>query len=136
MTWRAISTGAYQREGEEVGGAGAHVDGAYGDQVEEPQPRARLRERVVQRRGAGSVRTRVSQVTGVLMQSVYLLTRVDVHLHLALVRPISVYRLVEMPIQSCGQSVSAPRGKAGARLNAHTELRTKRQRRAGKRAPG
>ena len=28
------------------------------------------------------------------------------------------------------QSVSAPRGKAGARLNAHTELRTKRQRSA------
>ena len=42
--------------------------------------------------------------------------------------PISVYR--EMPIQSCGQSVSAPRGKAGARLNAHTELRAKRQRSA------
>ena len=32
-----------------------------------------------------------------------------------------------MPIQSCGQSVSAPRGKVGARLNAHTELRAKRQ---------
>ena len=47
-------------------------------------------------------------------------------------RPISVYRLGEMPIQSCGQSVSAPRGKAGARLNAHTELRTKRQRSAPK----
>ena len=31
-------------------------------------------------------------------------------------RPISVYRLGEMPIQSCGQNVSAPRGKAGARL--------------------
>jgi WD40 repeat protein len=30
-----------------------------------------------------------------------------------------------MPMQSCGQSVSAPRGKAGARLNALTELRTK-----------
>ena len=44
--------------------------------------------------------------------------------------PISVYRLGEMPIQSCGQSVSAPRGKAGARLNAHTELRAKRQRSA------
>jgi hypothetical protein len=43
-------------------------------------------------------------------------------------RPILVYRLGEMPIQICGQSVSAPRGKAGARLNAHTELRTKRQR--------
>ena len=43
-------------------------------------------------------------------------------------RPISVYRLGEMPIQSCGQRVSAPRGKAGARLNAHTELRAKRQR--------
>ena len=35
-----------------------------------------------------------------------------------------------MPIQSCGQSVSAPRGKAGDRLNAHTELRAKRQRSA------
>ena len=35
-----------------------------------------------------------------------------------------------MPIQSCGQSVSAPRGKADARLNAHTELRAKRQRSA------
>jgi len=45
-------------------------------------------------------------------------------------RPISVYRPGEMPIQSCGQRVSAPRGKAGARLNAHTELRTKRQRSA------
>jgi len=42
--------------------------------------------------------------------------------------PIAVYRLGEMPIQSCGQSVSAARGKAGARLNAHTELRAKRQR--------
>ena len=41
-------------------------------------------------------------------------------------RPISVYRLGGMPIQSCVQSVSAPRGKAGARLNAHTELRAKR----------
>jgi len=47
---------------------------------------------------------------------------------LVLNRPISVYRLDEMPIQSCGQSVSAPRGKAGVRLNAHTELRAKRQR--------
>ena len=45
-------------------------------------------------------------------------------------RPISVCRPGEMPIQSCGQSVSAPRGKAGARLNAHTELRTRRQRSA------
>jgi len=36
--------------------------------------------------------------------------------------------LGEMPIQSCGQSFSAPRGKAGARLNAHTELPTMRQR--------
>jgi len=44
--------------------------------------------------------------------------------------PISVYRLGEMPIQSCEQSVSAPRGKAGARLSAHTELRAKRQRSA------
>ena len=33
-----------------------------------------------------------------------------------------------MPIQSCEQSVSASRRKIGARLNAHTELRTKRQR--------
>ena len=45
-------------------------------------------------------------------------------------KPISVYRLGEMPIQSCGQSVSAPRGKAGVRLNAHTELRAMRQRSA------
>ena len=45
-------------------------------------------------------------------------------------RPISVYLLGERPIQSCGQGVSAPRGKAGARLNAHTELRTKGQRSA------
>jgi hypothetical protein len=44
--------------------------------------------------------------------------------------PISVYRLGEMPIQSCGQCVSAPRGEAGARLNAHTELRIKHQRSA------
>jgi hypothetical protein len=44
--------------------------------------------------------------------------------------PISVYRLGEMPIQSCGQSVSAPRRKAGVRFNAHTELRAKRQRSA------
>jgi len=43
-------------------------------------------------------------------------------------RPISVYRLGEIPIRGCGQSVSAPRGKAGARLNAHTEFRAKRQR--------
>jgi len=35
-----------------------------------------------------------------------------------------------MPTQSCGHSVSAPRGKAGARFNAHTELRAKRQRSA------
>ena len=45
-------------------------------------------------------------------------------------RPISVYRLGEMPIQSCGQSVSAPRGKPGVWLNAHAELRAKRQRSA------
>jgi hypothetical protein len=45
-------------------------------------------------------------------------------------RPTSVYRLTELPIQSCGQSVSASHGKAGARLNAHTELRAKRQRSA------
>jgi len=44
--------------------------------------------------------------------------------------PISVYRLGEMPIQSCGQGVSAQRGKAGAWLNAHTELWAKRQRSA------
>jgi len=44
----------------------------------------------------------------------------------------SVYRLREMPMQSRGQSVSASRGGggAGARLSAHTELRTKRQRSA------
>jgi len=35
-----------------------------------------------------------------------------------------------MPIQSCGQSVSAPCGKAGATLNAHTGLPAKRQRSA------
>ena len=35
-----------------------------------------------------------------------------------------------MPTQSGGQSVSAPRGKGGASLNAHTELRAKRQRAA------
>ena len=45
-------------------------------------------------------------------------------------RPISAYRLGEIPIQSCGQSVSAPRGTAGARLNAHTELRAKCERSA------
>ena len=45
-------------------------------------------------------------------------------------RPFSVYRLGEMPIQSCGQSISAPRGKASARLTAHTELREMRQRSA------
>ena len=45
-------------------------------------------------------------------------------------RPISVYRSGQMPIQSCGQSISASRGKAGARLNAHTVLRAKRQRSA------
>jgi hypothetical protein len=39
---------------------------------------------------------------------------------------------VKCPQQSCKQSVSAPRGKAGARLNAHTELRAKRQRLARK----
>ena len=44
--------------------------------------------------------------------------------------PISVYRRGEIPIQSRGQSVSAPRGTAGARLKAHTELRTMRQRSA------
>jgi hypothetical protein len=45
-------------------------------------------------------------------------------------RPVSVYRLGGMPIQSFGQCVIAPRGKTGARLNAHTELRAKRQRSA------
>jgi len=44
--------------------------------------------------------------------------------------PISVYRLCEMPTHSCGQSVSAPRGKACAMLNAHTELQAERQRSA------
>jgi hypothetical protein len=44
--------------------------------------------------------------------------------------PNSVYRLGEKPIQSCGQSVSAPRGKARARLNARTKLRGRRQRSA------
>jgi hypothetical protein len=33
-------------------------------------------------------------------------------------------------MQSCRQSISAPREKAGARLNAQTESRTKRQRSA------
>jgi len=45
-------------------------------------------------------------------------------------RPISVYRLGEMPIQSCGQLVSAPREKARVRLNALGELREMRQRSA------
>jgi hypothetical protein len=45
-------------------------------------------------------------------------------------RPISVYRLGVVPIQSCGQIVSAPCGKAGVRLNANTELRAERQRSA------
>jgi len=45
-------------------------------------------------------------------------------------RPMLVYLLGEMPIRSCRQSVSALRGKAGARLNAHTELRAKCQRSA------
>jgi len=40
------------------------------------------------------------------------------------------YSLGRMPIQSCGQSVSARRVKAGAWSNAHTELRPKRQRSA------
>ena len=39
----------------------------------------------------------------------------------------SAYRLDETPIQSCRQSVSAPRRKAGVRLNAHAELRVKLQ---------
>jgi hypothetical protein len=42
-------------------------------------------------------------------------------------RPISVFRLGAMPIQRCGQSVSAPRGKAGAWMNADTELGTTRR---------
>ena len=46
------------------------------------------------------------------------------------IRPISVYRLGQMPMRSCGQSVNPPRGKAGFRLNAHTVLRAKRQRSA------
>ena len=50
-------------------------------------------------------------------------------------RPISIHRLGEMPIQSCGQSVSAPRRKAGARLIAHTDLRAKRQRSAREARP-
>ena len=45
-------------------------------------------------------------------------------------RPISVYRLGEMPMHNCGQCFSAPRGKAGARMNAHTELRAERNRSA------
>ena len=45
-------------------------------------------------------------------------------------RPISLYRLGEKPIQSCGQSGSAPHGTAGASLHAHTELRAKHQRSA------
>ena len=45
-------------------------------------------------------------------------------------QPISLCCLSEMPKLSCGQSVSAPRETAGARLNAHTELRTQRQRSA------
>ena len=45
-------------------------------------------------------------------------------------RSILVFRLGEMRIQSCGQRVSAPRGIAGAWLNAHTEMRAKRQRSA------
>ena len=48
----------------------------------------------------------------------------------ALNRPISVYRPGELPIQSCGQGVSAPGMKTGARLNAHTKLRAMRQRSA------
>jgi hypothetical protein len=47
-----------------------------------------------------------------------------------MVTMISVYRLGEMPVQSCGQSVSAPPRKAGVKLNAQTELRTNRQRSA------
>jgi hypothetical protein len=49
---------------------------------------------------------------------------------LSCLRPISVHRLGETPMQSCGQSVSAPRGKADARLNAHTESRAVHQRSA------
>jgi len=52
------------------------------------------------------------------------------HAHGHANRPISVYRLGKMPIQSGRQSVSAPRGKAGARLKIHTELRAERQRSA------
>jgi len=43
---------------------------------------------------------------------------------------VSVHHLGEILIQSGGQSVSAPRGKASVRLSAHTELRAKRQRSA------
>jgi hypothetical protein len=43
--------------------------------------------------------------------------RFDVGQALVHNRPISVYCLVEMPIQSCGESVSAPRGKAGVRYS-------------------
>jgi hypothetical protein len=50
--------------------------------------------------------------------------------YLALNRPISVYRLGETHIQSCGQSASAPRRIAFARLNPNTELRAERQRSA------
>jgi hypothetical protein len=42
--------------------------------------------------------------------------------------PLSVYRLGEMPIQSKASALQA--GKAGATLNARTELRAKRQRSA------
>jgi hypothetical protein len=45
-------------------------------------------------------------------------------------RPILVYHLGELPTQSCRQSVSAPRRKAGARSNAHTKLQAQRQRSA------
>jgi hypothetical protein len=41
--------------------------------------------------------------------------------------PISVHRMSQMPIQGCGQNVSALRGKADARLSVNNELRAKRQ---------
>ena len=53
----------------------------------------------------------------------------EIHV-MAINRPNSVYHLGEMHIQSCGQSVSALHGKVGVRLNAHTDLRAKRQRTA------
>ena len=50
--------------------------------------------------------------------------------HYAPNQPSSVYRLGEIPIQSCGRSVHAPHVGAGARSDAYIELRAKRQRSA------